>query len=143
MSIYGRAIAILISAFLIGCGASSDSQSTEAVRKSIVDYLAKRGDLNMEQMNVEVASVSFREDEADVTVSIQLKGGTPDQGMRMSYTLERQNGDWVVKDKRGQGGTENPHGGAAPSGPLPSGHPPAPTGEIPSGHPPVNPGSSQ
>jgi hypothetical protein len=108
-------------------------QNEAAVRQGVVDYLAARSDLNMSQMQVDVNSVAFRQDEADVTVSFRPKGGSgAAAGMQMSYVLQRQGNRWVVKGK-GTGphqtmtppGGMPPHGGAAasPGGQMPPGHP--------------------
>ena len=88
-------------------------------------------------MDVEVASVVFRGEEADATVSFRAKGTTdPGSGMVMQYTLARQGSRWVVKDKK-EGG-EAHHGGMAPGEPRGAGEAPA-AGELPAGHPPVSP----
>lgn len=106
-------------------------QNEAAVRQGVIDYLSSKGDLNMSQMQVDVSSVSFRQDEADATVSIRPKGGAADQGMQMRYTLERKGNRWVVKGK-----------GAGPHSQMPGpaqgmGQPAAPGGQLPPGHPSV------
>ena len=113
-----------------GCNRSAGNPE-EAVRQGVIDYLAKRANLNVAAMNVAVTSVILRKNEADAVVSITAKGGSAGQGMSMKYTLERQGDHWVVKDKAEAGGGPhsaagaNPHGGAAPpmGGTLPPGHP--------------------
>jgi hypothetical protein len=121
-----------------------------------MDYLAQRTDLNMKMMQVDVTSVSFRQDEADATVSFRPKGAAGG-GMQMRYTLERQDGRWVVKGKGHSGAGQEPHGkvppggmpgaGQSPHGAMPGGMPggmsgaPAgtPNPDLPPGHPAVNP----
>ena len=113
-----------------GCNRGAGNQE-EAVRQGVIDYLAKRANLNVTAMNVAVTSVIFRQNEADAVVAITAKGGNAGQGMSMKYTLERQGNRWVVKDKAEASGSPhsaagaNPHGGAAPpmGGALPPGHP--------------------
>ena len=106
-------------------------QTEAAVRQGVIDYLSSKSDLNISQMQVDVTSVSFRQNEADATVSFRPKGGAPGSGMQMRYTLERQGSRWVVKG-RGQG-----QAGASPHGQMPhSGS------EMPPGHPPAGGGSS-
>lgn len=111
-----------------GCSRGIDNQ--EAVRQGVVDYLSNRK-FNVAAMNVNVNSVSFRKDEADAVVSFTTKGGSPDKGLSMRYTLARQGSRWVVKDKAEAAG--NPHGvpmtgspgeGGGSANPLPPGHPP-------------------
>lgn len=109
-------------------------------------------------MNVDVTSVSFKQNEAEALVSFSPKsGGTAGQGMSMRYTLEKKDGHWVVKHRAdsgssphggtgamggGMGGAmgggmgQNPHGGSmmppsggGTSGALPPGHPAVPSGE--------------
>jgi len=59
-------------------------------------------------MQVDVTSVSFRQNEADATVSFRPKGGGAGAGMQMRYVLERRGNRWVVKSKSEAGGS--PHG---------------------------------
>jgi hypothetical protein len=140
---------------LLGCG-SRGAQNETAVRQGVIDYLAQRTDLNMKMMQVDVTSVSFRQDEADATVSFRPKGAAGG-GMQMRYTLERQGSRWVVKGKgrpgAGQephgkvpgggmpGAGQSPHGGAAMPGGMPGGAPATgtPNPDLPPGHPAVNP----
>ena len=123
--------AILALGAIAACNRGTGNQE-EAVRQGVIDYLAKRANLNVSAMDVVVTSVIFRQKEADAVVSITAKGTAPGQGMSMRYTLERQGDHWVVKDKAEAGGSPhsaagaNPHAGAAPGagGSLPPGHPP-------------------
>jgi hypothetical protein len=123
---------ILLMVVCASCKRSIDNQ--EAVRQGVIDYLSKRSNLNISGMNVDVTSVSFRQNEADAMVAITAKGANPGQPMSMRYTLERQSDRWVVKGKTESGGSPhgsagaNPHGAAAPM----------PGGELPPGHPSVD-----
>jgi hypothetical protein len=123
------------------------------VRQGVIDYLTQRTDLNMKMMQVDVTSVSFRQDEADATVSFRPKGSAGG-GMQMRYTLERQDGRWVVKGKGHPGAGQAPHSqmpaggmpgaGQSPHGAMPGGMPggmPAgtPNPDLPPGHPGINP----
>ena len=113
---------------LVGCTKAPQSQA--AVQQAIIDHLAKRSDMLLNAMKVEVVSVSFRDKEADAVVSIAPKEGGA--GLKMTYALIAEGGKWVVKP-----GPAKPHGNAAdPAGQLPAGHPPTPPkGEKPAGHP--------
>ncbi len=114
----------LVAALLAGCGRGAQ-QSPEAVRTAVMDYLAKRGSINVASMQIDVVSVSFRENEADATVSFRPKGGdAAGAGMTMQYTLVKEGGNWVVKG-RPEGASA--HGAEGPA-----------AGEMPSGHPPVS-----
>jgi hypothetical protein len=116
---------------LLTAGCSRNIQNQEAVRSAVIEYLSKRSGLDVNAMQVEVTSVNFRGNEADALVSFRAKGSTdPGQTMQMSYMLERQGNQWVVKVRSvGSGGSQ-----------MPSGHPPTTqegAGEVPPGHPPV------
>jgi hypothetical protein len=113
---------------LAACGRRIDTP--EAVRQGVLDYLTTRSNLNMTAMNVDVTAVSFRQDEADATVSFTAKGSPAAKGMAIHYTLARKGGKWVVKDKAESGG--NPHGAPGAAG---SGAPGAVEGSLPPGHP--------
>jgi len=143
------AAAILGIVLLSGC--NKDMQNQEAVRKGVMTYLAKRSDLLA--MDVSVASVSFRQDEATAQVHFQAKGNSsPAAGMTMQYVLERKDGQWVVKGRTGTNAAHGASGPAVNSVPgqgalpgsldgmpaLPPGHPGAGGSQaLPPGHPSV------
>ena len=109
---------------MAGCNRSLENP--EAVRNAILDYLASQKGLNVANMQVDVTALTFRQNEADATVSFRPKGTSGGPGMTMNYTLEKKGSAWAVKGRAEQGGT--PHGatgmlpGAMP-GAMPSGHP--------------------
>jgi hypothetical protein len=134
------------------CGCNKNIQNQDAVRQGVMTYLAKRSDLLA--MDVSVASVSFRHDEATAQVHFQAKGNSsPAAGMTMQYLLERKDGQWVVK---GRAGTNAAHGASGPAvnsvpgqgalpgsldgmPALPPGHPVAGGSQaLPPGHPSVS-----
>lgn len=136
------AILALLSCALTGCNRAS--QSKEAIRQSVIDYVSSK--VNVGSMDVDVTSIEFKGAEADATVAFRPKGGDPASGLQMRYTLEQKSGNWIVKDKSQAGGAPhgagampsaqagNPHGGASPGeasggGQLPPGHPPLGAGE--------------
>ena len=114
---------------LLLAGCNRGSQSKDAVRQGLMDYLSGRKDLNIGSMDVDVSSVQFNGNRADATVSFTPKGVPASQGMTMRYDLEQQSGRWVVVGKHDSGhagsvppGSANPHdGGAAPGGANPHG----------------------
>jgi hypothetical protein len=82
-------------------------------------------------MDVDVRDVTFQGNKATASVAFKPKA-SPDAGMTMNYTLERQGQKWVVQQKAGSGG----HGGAMnPNAVTPA--KPANPGDLPPGHPPV------
>jgi len=109
--------------FLSACG-GKDINNKDQVRQAVVEHLSKRGDLNMDAMDVQVASVSFEKDQAKATVSVTPKGMK--DGMQMSYALVRKGDKWEVKGKQDSGMSN--HGGALPAPP-----PGAPGGGDPHG----------
>lgn len=122
MSFLPSRIAILTACALASAACNRGGQTKDDVRKSVVEYLATRSNLNLSSMDVEVASVAFRENQADAVVTFRAKGPNPGPGMNITYSLERSGSKWVVKPKAEGGGS--PHGGAPPpAGAMPPGHP--------------------
>lgn len=110
-----------------------------------MDYLSTRQGLNIASMNVSVASLVFRENQVDATVTFSPKGSNAAAPMSIHYLLEKKGDRWVVKPRAGAG--QNPHGGmgANPHGggmAMPEGAG-SPTGAMPPGHPAVPPQSPQ
>ncbi len=143
-SVYNRNVTrqllpVLLALSLLGCG--KGIQNEAAVRQGVIDYLSQRSDLNITSMQVDVTSVSFRQNEADATVTFRPKGATTG-AMQMRYTLERQGSRWVVKGRgRAQAG-QSPHGAGQQMPPGAASEPPsgaAAPGDkaLPPGHPPI------
>lgn len=113
-------------AFLAGC--TKNIQTNEAVRQGIIKHLSQNTGLNLASMDIEVTSVTFRDNEADAVVGFKPKGAGAMSGMSMRYTLERKGNEWVVKKKMDSGmghGLMPSEGAARPEeGGLPAGHPP-------------------
>jgi hypothetical protein len=123
----------------MGCNRAPENK--EAVRQAVTEHLSKNAALDMNQLNVEVADVRFQGNEATASVAIKPKSA-PEQGMTMSYTLERRGDKWQVK---GRGAGHAGGMGAQGAGEMPAGHPPVSSpdaasqrGDLPAGHPPVN-----
>jgi hypothetical protein len=91
------AAALTIGALLLG-GCAQKNDTPEAVKQGVVRDLAKKFD--MTKMDVIVDSVSFRDKEADATVTFAIKGGSAAQGMTMNYVMERHDdGQWYIKSR--------------------------------------------
>ncbi len=100
---------------LAGCAQKNDTP--EAVKQGVVRDLAKKFD--MSKMDVIVDSVSFRDKEADATVTFVVKGGSASQGMSMKYVMERHDDNqWYIKSR-----SSSPEAGGAAGGAMPAGHP--------------------
>ena len=110
--------------------AATPQQSNEAAIKAALEkYLASRGTLNLEAMQMDVKQVNITGDRAEAQVEFRAKasGGA----MQMAYSLERVAGVWTVKTTQTPGmQTAHPPIGetAAPkAGELPASHPPITT----------------
>jgi hypothetical protein len=134
---------LLLSMLVIASCNRGGPQTKDAVREGVMEHLTKKAGLDVSSMDVDIASVSFRGNEADALVSFRPKGSNdPSTGMQMKYTMENQRGKWVVKGRAEGAGA--PHGGTPgdSSSGLPAGHPP--TGQPPSNpsmppdHPPLS-----
>ncbi len=135
-------------------GCKKAGESKEAVRAGVVEHLSKNAALDVNSLNIDVTDVKFQGNEATAAVSIKPKSA-PEQGMTMSYTLERKADKWEVKGKGGghggmgggmgmgaspeaappaaEGGTPEPKGALGDAPKAPAGG-----GDLPPGHPPVN-----
>jgi hypothetical protein len=119
---------------LAGCSKNIDTP--EAVKEGVIKDIAKKVDV--QAMDVNVDSVSFREKEADAKVSFRPKGAPVSQSITMNYALERQGDEWHIKSRNMLAHDQQQSGQTA----LPAGHPPSGTangGPLPAGHPQVDP----
>lgn len=123
--------ALLIAALAL-CGCAKKAENSEAIREAIVQHVAKT--MSMDQMSVQVSSVSFHGNTADAVATFTPKG-MPNSAVTFNYDLERNGSGWVVK---GRGRMNAAHGKEAPgtvphangmgdavdpNAPLPPGHP--------------------
>ncbi len=134
-------------------GCKKQESDADAIRSGINQHLASLKTLNLDAMDMNVTSVSIQGNQAQAQVEFRPKTGAPQgAGMQVSYTLEKQNGQWVVENSQPSGGTiqhpgpgENPHMNATSptSGSLPNFRDLVPgnagSSSLPPGHPPVNP----
>ena len=110
---------------LAGCNRAPENK--DAIRQAVIEHLQKNAGLDPNQMQIEIASVSFGKNEARATVSFKPKGQPANEGLEMNYTLESKDGKWTVKGRGQSSGM--PH--ATPSGGMPGGAP----GGMPGGMP--------
>jgi hypothetical protein len=160
-----KSFLVLITALaLVSCSKNIDTP--ELVKQGIIKDIGKKVDV--QNMDVNVDSVSFHDKEATASVSFRPKGGDPRMSMSMTYNMVRQGDEWHVKARdmmRHEQSTpqSTPPTGAGtlppvtPGTPLPPGHPPmgsgttgtmpmpiprpvtsGTSGQLPSGHPPLN-----
>lgn len=110
-----------MTALILG-GCAQKNDTPDAVKQGVVRDLAKKFD--MTKMDVIVDSVSFRDKEADATVTFTTKGGSAAQGMTMKYVMERHDdGQWYIKSRSSVAGAGTPPAGDAAAGAMPAGHP--------------------
>jgi hypothetical protein len=134
-------------ALSVGC--KNQDSDRDAVRSGIHQHLASLKTLNLGAMDMNITNVSIQGNKAQAQVEFRPKTGAPQgAGMQVAYSLEKQDGLWVVQYTQPAGGSiehpapgENPHKNAnstssssmpnfrdllpagAGSGPLPPGHP--------------------
>src|SRR5258708_38131183 len=89
--------AVLVMGAGAACKRSIDNQ--EAVRPAVIDYLAKRSNLNVSALNGDVTSVTFRSNEADPLVANTARGAAPAQPTAMRYTPGRERSYWAGTGK--------------------------------------------
>ena len=131
---YLRILAPLAALLLTAC--SKNIQTNEAVREAVIKHVSQNKGLQISSMDIEVTSVTFRDDQAEVVVSFRPKGGDASSGMQIPYTLEKKGSEWVVKKKTesgmGHGTAATPPAGMPPAGAqMPPSHPPVDSGKMP------------
>ncbi len=125
--------------FLILTACADRLHTKEQVQAAIVDRLQSHSGLDLKQLEVTTTAVSFEKNKAYATVAFHPKGDPSiNSGMTMKYTLQEQDGKWVVVNVGdGQGHGMPGHGGMQSSGNsgsvLPPGHPPLKSTAPPSG----------
>ena len=135
-------------------GCKKQESDADAIRSGINQHLAGLKTLNLGAMDMNVTNVSVQGNQAQAQVEFKPKtGGPPGAGMQVAYSLQKQNGTWVVQNTQPAGGSiqhpapgENPHmNGTSPSlGSMPNFRDLVPGGgggnstSLPPGHPPVN-----
>jgi len=152
------ALAALIA--LAGCKQQQKSDS-DAIRAGIEDHLASLKTLNLSAMDMEVTNVNIQGDRAQAQVEFRPKSGAPaNAGMLVSYSLNKQKGNWVVEKTLSTGGIidhpaagANPHQQSGQPGTLGATdsqmiqdlvHRNSPeAGTLPPGHPPVSSNSAE
>ncbi len=155
------AIALITALAGIGCGGVGDQ--TPAIKKAIETHLSQRSDLAINQMTMDVQTVTVAGDkEGDKAQAEVVFRVTSDPNMQMGYHYElvRESGAWkVTGGQPSQADTKHPAGNAGGSegmnemggaAALPPGHPPLPegnapmsgnpheSGALPQGHPPLS-----
>ena len=96
---------------LVLAGCSKNIDNKEAVQTGVAKYVSGKG-INVDQMNVDVKSVSFHGSEADAAVAFVPKGGG--SGVTANYHLERAKDEWVVKSRSAMSTLDHTQGSELP-----------------------------
>jgi hypothetical protein len=150
-SAYALTAVIGLLIFFAGC--KKQESDADAVRAGINQHLASLKTINLSAMDMNITSVSVQGNQAQAQVEFKPKTGGP-QGasMQVAYSLEKQNGQWVVQTTQPFGGSiQHPAPGENPQMPpaspssstMPNFRDLVPAGSatpntLPAGHPPVN-----
>jgi hypothetical protein len=136
-------------------GCKKQESDADAIRSGINQHLASLKTINLGAMDMSILNVSVQGNQAQAQVEFKPKTGAPQgAGMQVAYSLEKQNGLWVVQTTQPAGGSiQHPAPGENP--PMPPTSPtPGSSGSMPNfrdlvpgtpspntlrpGHPPVN-----
>jgi hypothetical protein len=143
-------IVIGVLSFFTGC--KKKESDADAIRAGVNQHLTSLKTINLGAMDMSVLNFSIQGNQAQAQVEFRPKNGAP-QGaaMQVSYTLQKQNGLWVVQNTQAAGGTmQHPAPGENPqmnpnspsTGSMPNFRDLVPGGgnsnTLPPGHPPMN-----
>jgi hypothetical protein len=143
---------MVIGLLVLFAGCKKQESDADAIRSGINQHLASLKTLNLGAMDMNVTNVSVQGNQAQAQVEFKPKTGAPQgAGMQVAYSLEKQNGLWVVQNTQPAGGSiqhpapgENPpmNPGSPSSSSMPNFRDLVPGGgnstALPPGHPPVS-----
>lgn len=153
---------VLFGCLLLFVGCKKQESDADAIRAGINTHLSGLKTINLSAMDMIVNSFSIQGNQAQASVEFRPKTGAPaGAGMQINYTLEKQNGIWVVQNTQPAGGAiQHPAPGSDPHATMTPGPAGAPGqmpdfhalvggsgaagaagpsgGTLPAGHPPVN-----
>ena len=141
-----------IGLLVLFAGCKKQESDADAIRSGINQHLASLKTINLSAMDMNITSFSVQGNQAQAQVEFKPKTGAPQgAGMQVAYSLEKQNGLWVVQSTTPAGGSiQHPGPGENPpmnstspsSGSLPNFRELVPgggsSGALPPGHPPIN-----
>ena len=142
----------VIGFFVFFAGCKKQESDADAIRSGINQHLSSLKTLNLDAMDMNITNVSIQGNEAQAKVEFKPKtGATQGGGMQVAYSLEKQNGIWVVQNTQPAGGSiQHPASGENPqmnetspaSGDLPNFRDLVPGGgssnSLPPGHPAIS-----
>jgi hypothetical protein len=143
---------VLFGFLIVFAGCKKPVSDADAIRSGINAHLSGLKTINLSAMDMTVNSFSIQGDKAQAQVEFHPKNGAPQgAGMQVNYTLEKQNGMWVVAHTEPAGGMiQHPAPGENPNQSMTSGSSsPLPNfsnlvgggsgSTLPPGHPAANP----
>lgn len=142
----------LLGLAILFSGCKKHQSDADGIRAGIDQHLASLKTLNLDAMDMSVTNYSVQGNQAQAQVEFRPKiGGPQGAAMRVSYSLTKQNGAWVVQNSEAiEGSMQHPSPGENPpansaspsSDSLPNFRDLVPDGgnsnSLPPGHPPVN-----
>ena len=143
----------VVGLLVIFAGCKKQMSDADAIRSGINQHLASLKTLNLGAMDMNITNISVQGNQAQAEVEFKPKTGAPQgAGMQVSYSLAKQNGEWVVQNTQPTGGSiqhpgpgDNPHtntGAPAATDSLPNFRDLVPgggnSGALPPGHPPID-----
>jgi hypothetical protein len=127
-------------------GCKKQESDEDGIRSGINQHLASLKTLNLDAMDMNITNVFIRGNEAQAQVEFKPKtGAAQGAGMQIAYSLQKQNGLWVVQNTQALGvSTQHPAPGenatSPSSGSMPNFRDLVPDGgnsnSLPPGHPP-------
>jgi hypothetical protein len=142
----------LVGVLVFFAGCKKQESDADAIRSGINQHLASLKTLNLGAMDMNITNVSIQGNQAQAQVEFRPKTGAPQgAGMQVAYSLQKQNGLWIVQNTQPAGGSiqhpgpgENPHmNSTSPSsGSMPNFRDLVPgdgsSNALPPGHPSIN-----
>jgi hypothetical protein len=123
---------VLIGCLALSVGCKKQESDADAIRAGINTHLSGLKTINLSAMDMTVNSFSIQGNTAQAAVEFRPKTGAPaGAGMQVNYTLEKQNGVWVVQNTAPAGGAiQHPAPGSDPHATMT----PGPAGQLPDLH---------
>ena len=96
----------VIGFLVLFAGCKKQESDADAIRSGINQHLASLKTLNLGAMDMNITNVSIQGNQAQAQVEFKPKTGAPQgAGMQVAYSLEKQNGLWVVQNTQPAGGS--------------------------------------
>jgi hypothetical protein len=110
-------VVILLAGIIAAAGCQKQQKTaSDSIREGIRQHLSSLNTLNLSAMDMNITDVAVTGDTAQAQVEYVPKtGAPPGAAMRVSYSLEKRDGQWVVVKTNSLGGAiDHPAAGANP-----------------------------